>query len=109
MEKSKSSCLSLNFGIYNQELEMQQILLTPESNFTLNFNSDSMNTAISCFIVLLGGKYLNNIKDVMTKVDSIKQDVGMRPQAIFIQSNNYSENLDLEIITMNTILVRISS
>ena len=74
---------------------MQQILLTPESNFTLNFNSDSMNTAISCFIVLLGGKYLNNIKDVMTKVDSIKQDVGIRPQAIFIQSNNYSNKTKL--------------
>ena len=108
MEKSQSSCLSLNFGIYNQELEMQQILLTPESNFKLNFNSDSMNTAISCFIVLLGGKYLNNIKDVMTKVDSIKQDVGIRPQAIFIQSNNYGENLDLEMITIATILVKIS-
>ena len=104
MEKSQSSCLSLNFGIYNKELEMQQISLTPESNISLNFNSDSMNTAISCFIVLLGGKYLNNIKDVMTKVDSIKQDVGIRPQAIFIQSNNYSKNLDIEKIT--TILVK---
>ena len=105
----KQSCFSLNFGIYIQELKIPQISLTPESNIKLNFDSDNMNTAISCYIVLVGGKYLNDIKDVMTKVDSVKVVVGVRPQAIFIQSNNYSENLDIDMKTITTVMVRTSS
>merc|ERR1712227_1098607 len=72
-----------------------------------SFDSDNMNAAISCYIVLVGGKYLNDIKDVMTKVDSVKVVVGVRPQAIFIQSNNYSENLDIDMKTITTVMVQL--
>ena len=104
----KQSCFSLNFDIFIQELKIPQISLTSESNIKLNFNLENMNTAISCYIVLIGGKYLNNIQDVMTKVDSIKHDNGIRPQAIFIQSNNYSENLDIDRNTITTVMVKTS-
>ena len=42
----------------------------------------------SCYFVLVGGKYLNRIGDVMEKVNSVVNDIGVRPEALFLISNS---------------------
>ena len=52
----------------------------------------------SCFFVIVGGKYLSEIGDVMEKVDSVRDDLGgIRPLAVFLNSNNYKEDIIFDI------------
>ena len=86
-------CFSLNFGYYDYELSIPQISMTPESNTHLNFDSAS-----SCFFVMIGGKYLNMIGDVMEKVNSVTNDIGgNKPMAVFLISNDYRKKLIIDI------------
>ena len=64
-------------------LSIPQIDITPESRMKVKFDSPS-----SCFFVIVGGKYLNVIGDVMEKLNSVRDDLGgIRPMAVFFNSN----------------------
>ena len=64
---------------------ISQIAITLESRTKLNFYFPSR-----CLIVMIGGKYLNRVGDVMEKVNSVTNDVGgRRPLAVFLISRNY--------------------
>ena len=59
----------------------------------LNFDSP-----IGCLIVIIGGKYLNRVGDVMEKVNSVTYDVGgVRPLAVFLISNRFMENVVIDV------------
>ena len=64
--------------------------MTPKSNIKINFPNN-------CFIVIVGGKYLNMIGDVMEKVDNVTLDVGGRPLAVFLISQNYNDNINIDV------------
>ena len=86
-------CISLNFDYCDVNLSIPQLALTPESNMKLNFDSP-----IGCIIVNIGGKYLKRIGNVMEKVNSVTNDVGgVRPLAVFLSSNNYKENVLIDV------------
>ena len=87
-------CFSLNFGYMDNELPIPQFAMAPESNMTLNSTyADAPNR---CYIVMVGGKYLQRIGAVMEKVNSIDHDVGRaRPLAVFII------NYDKETLTID--------
>ena len=87
------NCLSLNFGYHDMELSIPPIDITPKSKMKPNFDSPS-----SCFFVIVGGKYLNKIGDVMEKVNSARDDLGgIRPLAVFLNSNNYNKNIIIDV------------
>ena len=87
------NCFSLNFGYHDLELSIPQIHFTPKSKIKLNYDTPS-----SCFFAIVGGKYLNQIGDVMGKVDSVRNDLGgLRPLAVFFISNNYQENIIIDV------------
>ena len=86
-------CISLNFGYHENSLTIPQIAMTPESNMNLNFDSP-----IGCLIVIIGGKYLNRVGDVMEKVNAITNDVGgVRPLAVFLISNKFNEDVIIDV------------
>ena len=88
-----NDCFSLNFDFQDSELSIPQISLTPESNTKLIFDSPS-----SRFFVMIGGKYLNKIRDVMEKVNSVTSDVGgTRPLAAFLISNDNKKKLIIDV------------
>ena len=89
-------CFSLNFGYMDNELPIPQFAMAPESNMTLNSTyADAPNR---CYIVMVGGKYLQRIGAVMEKVNSIDNDVGRaRPLAVFIISNDYKDNVTIDV------------
>ena len=83
----------MNFGYYDLELTIPQISLTPESDTNLNYDSPS-----SCFFVIIGGKYLDMIGDVMEKVSAVTNDVGgFRPLAVFLVCNDNNKELIIDV------------
>ena len=75
------------------ELSIPQMQFISKSKMKLRFDSP-----ISCFFVIIGGKYLSKIGDVMEKVDSASDDLGgIRPLAVFIISNTNKDNIDINI------------
>ena len=87
-------CFSVNFGYHDDQLSIPQISMTLDSNTKLYFDSPS-----SCFFLIIGGKYLNMIGEVMGRVNSVLNDVGgTRPIAVFLMSlNYYKENVDIDV------------
>ena len=73
-------------------MSVPQIDITPESKMNLNFDLHS-----SCFFVIVGGKYINKIGDVLEKVNSVAKDLGIRPIAVFLISNYYKEYVIVDI------------
>ena len=75
-------------------LSIPQLAMTPESNMKLNFDSP-----IGCLIVMIGGKYLKRVGNVMEKVNSVTNDLrGRKPLAVFLISKNYKENMIIDVI-----------
>ena len=67
--------------------------MTPETKMKLKFDSP-----IGCLIVIIGGKYLNRVGDVMEKVNAITNDVGgIRPLAVFLISNKFKEDVFIDV------------
>ena len=60
--------------------------MTPESYMKLTFDVPA-----SCFMVIVGGKYLNKLNYVLKIVDSIANKIGRRPLAVFLISNDYKK------------------
>ena len=77
-------CFSLNFDYHDINLSIPQLAMTPESKMKLNYDSP-----IGCLIVMIGGKYLDRVGDVMEKVNSVSNDIGgIRPFAVFLNGDN---------------------
>ena len=90
-----NGCFSLNFGYQETNLYIPQLAMTPDSDINLNFDSPM---AMGCLIVMIGGKYLNRVGDVMEKVNSVTNDVGgRRPLAVFLISRNHKENMNIVV------------
>ena len=67
--------------------------MTPKSNIKLIFDSP-----ISCFFVVIGGKHLYLIGDVMKKVNYLTNAVGRkRPLAVFLLTDNNKENIVIDL------------
>ena len=66
--------------------------MTHDFNIKLSIDSPG-----SCFFVIIGGKYLNLIEEVMEKVNSVTNDVGGNiPMAVFLMSKN-NNNVYIDI------------
>ena len=67
--------------------------MTPETKMKLKFDSP-----IGCLVVIIGGKYLNKVGDVMEKVNYITKDVGgIRPLAVFLMNSNINDNVYIDV------------
>ena len=86
-------CSSLNFDYHDINLSIPQLAMTPDSKMKLNYDSP-----INCLIVMIGGKYLNRVGDVMEKVNSVTNETGgVKPLAVFLNSNNIRENVFIDV------------
>ena len=75
------------------ELSIPQTHITPKSKMKLTYDSPS-----SCFFVIVGGKYLSKLGEVMETVDFVRDDLGgIRPLAVFLNSNNYQESIIIDV------------
>ena len=67
-------CFVLNFG-FKKPLDLPEIKLSPDPNFNLNVGTDGLNSPSKCSIVVIGGKYLEQVDEVMRMVDKITEDI----------------------------------
>ena len=83
-------CISVNFG-YFDKLSLPHINITPESKIQFIFD-----TSIACFVIIIGGDYLDKVGEVMEKVNT-NYIVGKRPLAVFLISKSHNERLKINV------------
>ena len=81
-------CFILNFGSIQKigGVAMISVELDKDIELTEHYNRDNDN----CFLVLIGNKYVPDIKQVLQKVDIISREIELLPLGIFI-TNQYDK------------------
>ena len=78
-------CQILNFGC-KETFPFSQIKVLLKSSFHLNVGTLGLNSPNKCSIVVVGGKYLEQVDEVMRMVDKITEDIAWMPSAVFLIS-----------------------
>ena len=89
-------CFILNFG-HKQSLPYPQIKLSLESQLHLNVGTFGMNSPSKCFSVVIGGKNLELVDEVMMMVDKITEDIAMMPYAVFLMAEKLDQNINFNV------------
>ena len=76
-------CLFFNFG-YEKELPYTQIRVGPHEDFRITINSHGIEAPNGCSIVLISGKFLDKIDDIMQKMDDLAEQMESLPIAVFL-------------------------
>ena len=67
-------CFILNYG-YSASFPFPYLRMTSDSDFHLNVGTLGINSPSKCSIVVIGGKYLEQVDEVMRMVDKITEDI----------------------------------
>ena len=68
-------CFILNFG-YNKPSTFPELNLSPNlDTFHLNLGTLGISSPNKCSIVVIGGKYLEQVDEVMRMVDKIRKNI----------------------------------
>ena len=79
--KIVEQCFAVNFGS-TKPFDLPTLSLDLESNKDFQMPYDISTN--HCFLVFVGGNYVEVIEEVMKKVDSITKDIVLTPLAIFV-------------------------
>ena len=74
-------------------MSILQKSITPDSNGKLKTDLSHFYT-FTCFTVFFGGKYLKNINNILKQLTS---EIGKSPLAIFLVTETFNKNQDIEI------------
>ena len=91
-------CFILNVG-YFAPLPFPDIKLSSDLNslFHLNVGTLGINSPNKCSIVVIGGKYLEKVDEVMRMVDKITDDIAWMPSAVFLMAKKRGQVAVLQI------------
>ena len=83
---STKNCFSVSFG-YNNDLEILMY------EMTLDFNEETIDrfniaTTDDCFLVFVGGKYVDMIDQVASKVEIIGKKILSKAKVFFLDTND---------------------
>ena len=97
------NCLTVSFGAAGLEMPTLSLDLEPELNLTQQQLSVSTD---NCFLVFIGGRYVEALDQVLDRVASISREVAIRPLALFIDSDDKyfeinSGNTSFPMVTSN--------
>ena len=97
---SNQRCFILNFG-YQKSLPFPQLhfLIEPESKSHFNVGTFGLNSPNKCSIVVIGGKYLERVDEVMKMVDKITEDIAWMPSAVFLMAEKPGQNIQINVST----------
>ena len=62
-----------------------------------------MNFPNGCSFVVIAGKYLNMVDDVMEKIDQITEDIAHMPEVAFVMLNEDVHDVEVNISARNNI------
>ena len=83
-----------NFG-YERPLPFPSIALTPNSSLRLNLQTSGIHSQSRSSIAVVGEKYVGRFEEIMLVVDRIHEDTQALPFAIFLQTKNEINLLNL--------------
>ena len=89
-------CFILNFG-YNKPTTFQEIKLVPHLEVILNVGSLGLKSPNKCSIVVIGGKYLEKVDEVMRMVDKITEDIAWMPSAVFLMAEKPGQDIQFNV------------
>ena len=93
-EQDQKSLIVYNFG-YDRPLPFPSISLTPDSTLRLNLQTSGIQAQSRRSIAVVGEKYVGRFEEIMLVVDRIHEDTQALPSAIFLQTKNEINLLNL--------------
>ena len=76
------NCFGVNFG-YNGEIPLPTIRIP--NDFSSTLKQFELGNSYKCYFVFVGGKYVENMKDIVDIVDDIAMQFnGIKPIAMFV-------------------------
>ena len=89
-------CLAINFG-YKKAMPFPTIELYPTHDFYLNVGTLGANSPNKCSIVVIGGKYLEQVDKVMRMVNKITEDIAWMPSAVFLMAEKPGQDIKFNV------------
>ena len=79
--------------VWNRTLPLVMFSIELESNFNSEKiqNIHEHEAADNCFLVFIGGNYIQILEQVMEKVKTISKKIGIHPLGLFISVDNNSQ------------------
>ena len=84
-------CTAFNFG-YTGDLPMSQISLVPRTHPNMDPGTLGMRSSRGCSIVIISGKFISEIDDVMDVIKDISEDTFTMPLAVFLMEGPDPKN-----------------
>ena len=92
------NCLFYSFG-YDKRLPYTKIDLSLEKDIEINIKINAIEAPSGCSIVLIAGKYVNQVDAVMKRMDDIAEQTQFVPLAAFIFDENAEINLSARFVS----------
>ena len=85
------NCYLLNFG-WSEELSLPQLRLVRghENHFYERVRSSAPS---NCFLVFIGGEYVNKVNEIVEKVDRVTEGLVTRPSVYFTEETDKKAEL----------------
>ena len=87
-------CIFYNFG-YEKEFPLAQIHLNTKSGFSVVLNSKGIEAPNLCSAILIAGKYLDEIDEVMNLVNQIAEETNNVPIAAFLFRTHENQKINI--------------
>ena len=75
-------CYALNFG-WPQELSISQLTVNLDNDRIFNAEMVRQSAPSNCFMVFIGGKYVNRLEDIFQKVETVSVGLVSKPLIYF--------------------------
>ena len=76
------NCYSISFG-WTQELSVPQLKVNLDNDQILNAEMVRQSAPSNCFMVFIGGRYVNRLEDIFQKVESVSVGLVSKPLIYF--------------------------
>ena len=87
------NCYSISFG-WPQELSVPQLRVNLDNDKKLNAAMMRQSAPANCFMVFIGGKYVNRLDDIFQKVESVSVGLVAKPVIYFAEKVEKTPNFD---------------
>ena len=98
------NCFALNFGWPEEITSIPSFAMSIDPNKPTNIASIRTSIPMDCFIVLIGGKYVPRIKDIVRKVDIVSKQLVIKPSVYYAEKTDLTIPEDTPVAIVNVIL-----
>ena len=101
------NCFALNFGWPEELNSISSFSMSIDPNKPINIASIRTTIHGDCFIVMIGGKYVPRIKDIVRKVDIVSEQLEMQPAVYYAEKTDLPIPEDTPVSIVNVNIIKI--